>query len=96
METPFQSIGRFRERGRLAPDRLQYVSSWVDGKTRTLLSTHGNRRAEIAGQMDRELERHRRFRRLSCVAIANSRRTGVFATEIVRYAGGGRRNFPEN
>jgi Protein of unknown function (DUF3303) len=29
---PLPAYRRFRERGRLAPDGLQYVSSWVDEK----------------------------------------------------------------
>ena len=29
---PVPVYRRFRERGRIAPDRLQYVSSWVDEK----------------------------------------------------------------
>ena len=29
---PLPIYQRFRQRGRLAPDRLQYISSWVDEK----------------------------------------------------------------
>jgi Protein of unknown function (DUF3303) len=31
-DDPLPVYRRFRERGRLAPDGLQYVSSWVDDK----------------------------------------------------------------
>ena len=34
---------RFREHGRLAPEGLAYVGSWVEAKFRSVLSTYGMR-----------------------------------------------------
>jgi hypothetical protein len=51
---------RFRDRGRMAPEGLTYLSSWVDDKLeRCYLSVDGNPKPPPARRVDGELERPR-------------------------------------
>src|SRR5258706_6924017 len=53
---------RFRERGRMAPEGLRYVASWVDMDFQALLPGDGDRGRGAFGAVDRELGRSGRLR----------------------------------
>ena len=48
---------RFHEKGRMMPDGLKYISSWIDQRPQNLLAGNGNRRRTIVSSVDRCLER---------------------------------------
>ena len=50
---------RFRERGRLAPEGLEYLTSWVDEKLERCFQLMEAPDISYLNRMDRQLERHR-------------------------------------
>ncbi len=46
---------RFRDRGRMAPDGVRYIASWVDLQFREMLSSDGGRKRGDAEEVDRQL-----------------------------------------
>jgi hypothetical protein len=47
---------RFIRCGRMLPDGLIYIYSWLEKKRRKVLSAHGDRRLQLVRGMDRALE----------------------------------------
>ena len=47
---------RFIRCGRMLPDGLIYIYSWLEKKRRKVLSVHGDRRLQLVRGMDRALE----------------------------------------
>jgi hypothetical protein len=48
---------RLREKGRMMPEGLEYVSSWIDVDLKNLLATDAHRRRVAPPALDRQLER---------------------------------------
>jgi hypothetical protein len=64
---------RLREKGRMMPEGLEYVSSWIDVDL-NLLAADAHRRRVVTAGLDRQLERLNGFRSHARSHISRSAR----------------------
>lgn len=60
---------RFQEQGRMMPEGLNYVGSWVEANARPLFPTDGMRRPALVAAVGVTVARSRRIRYRTCSPI---------------------------